>query len=78
MTPPTQAAIGFSPRWAASPIRFVTTSSATLAPPGAIPRRHVSTNLLGVEGVGRNPGRSARAYFDRLRDSADEWEPVLD
>jgi len=34
--------------------------------------------LLSVEGVGETRAGQLRAYFDRLRDSADEWEPVLD
>jgi diadenylate cyclase len=34
--------------------------------------------LLSVEGVGETRAGQLRAYFDRLRDTADEWEPVLD
>jgi diadenylate cyclase len=34
--------------------------------------------LLGVEGVGETRAGQLRAYFDRLRNNADEWEPVLD
>jgi diadenylate cyclase len=34
--------------------------------------------LLSVEGVGETRAGQLRAYFDRLRDNADEWEPVLD
>ncbi|MGH8871540.1 MAG: DNA integrity scanning diadenylate cyclase DisA [Acidimicrobiia bacterium] len=35
-------------------------------------------DLLRVEGVGETRAGQLRAYFDRLLDSADEWEPVLD
>jgi diadenylate cyclase len=35
-------------------------------------------DLLKVEGVGETRAGQLRAYFDRLLDSADEWEPVLD
>jgi diadenylate cyclase len=35
-------------------------------------------DLLGVEGVGETRAGQLRAYFDRLRDTADQWEPVLD
>jgi diadenylate cyclase len=35
-------------------------------------------DLLQVEGVGETRAGQLRAYFDRLLDSADEWEPVLD
>ena len=35
-------------------------------------------DFLSVEGVGETRAGQLRAYFDRLRDSADEWEPVLD
>ncbi|MGH3667873.1 MAG: hypothetical protein ACRDU7_06250, partial [Acidimicrobiia bacterium] len=35
-------------------------------------------DLLSVEGVGETRAGQLRAYFDRLRDSADEWESVLD
>jgi len=34
--------------------------------------------LLSVEGVGETRAGQLRAYFDRLRDTANEWEPVLD
>jgi diadenylate cyclase len=34
--------------------------------------------LLGVEGVGETRAGQLRAYFDRLLDKVDEWEPVLD
>lgn len=34
--------------------------------------------LLRVEGVGETRAGQLRAFFDRLLDSADEWEPVLD
>lgn len=35
-------------------------------------------DLLSVEGVGETRAGQLRADFDRLRDNADEWEPVLD
>jgi diadenylate cyclase len=35
-------------------------------------------DLLRVEGVGETRAGQLRAYFDRLLDSAQEWEPVLD
>jgi diadenylate cyclase len=35
-------------------------------------------DLLAVEGVGETRGGQLRAYFDRLLEKADEWEPVLD
>jgi diadenylate cyclase len=34
--------------------------------------------LLGIEGVGETRAGQLRAFFDRLLDSAHEWEPVLD
>jgi diadenylate cyclase len=34
--------------------------------------------LLSVEGVGETRAGQLRAYFDRLLDKVDEWEPVLD
>lgn len=34
--------------------------------------------LLAVEGVGETRAGQLRAYFDRLLDKVDEWEPVLD
>ena len=34
--------------------------------------------LLIVEGVGETRAGQLRAYFDRLLDKVDEWEPVLD
>jgi diadenylate cyclase len=34
--------------------------------------------LLSVEGVGETRAGQLRAFFDRLQDTADEWEPVLD
>ena len=34
--------------------------------------------LLSVEGVGETRAGQLRAYFDRLLDTVDEWEPVLD
>lgn len=34
--------------------------------------------LLAVEGVGETRAGQLRAFFDRLLDSAAEWEPVLD
>ncbi len=35
-------------------------------------------DLRRVEGVGETRAGQLRSYFDRLRDSAEEWEPVLD
>jgi len=35
-------------------------------------------DLLKVEGVGETRAGQLRAYFDRLLDKADEWDPVLD
>jgi diadenylate cyclase len=35
-------------------------------------------DLIKVEGVGETRAGQLRAYFDRLLDKADEWEPVLD
>ncbi|MGH8915817.1 MAG: DNA integrity scanning diadenylate cyclase DisA, partial [Acidimicrobiia bacterium] len=35
-------------------------------------------HLLHVEGVGETRAGQLRTYFDRLLDSASEWEPVLD
>jgi diadenylate cyclase len=35
-------------------------------------------DLLAVEGVGETRAGQLRAFFDRLLDSAHEWEPVLD
>ncbi len=35
-------------------------------------------DLRQVEGVGETRAGQLRSYFDRLRDSADEWEPALD
>ena len=37
-----------------------------------------AVDLLGVEGVGETRAGQLRAYFDRLLESADEWEPVID
>jgi diadenylate cyclase len=34
--------------------------------------------LLSVEGVGETRAGQLRANFDRLQDTADEWEPILD
>jgi diadenylate cyclase len=34
--------------------------------------------LLGVEGVGETRAGQLRAYFDRLLDTAHEWDPVFD
>jgi diadenylate cyclase len=34
--------------------------------------------LVAVEGVGETRAKQLRAFFERLLDSADEWEPVLD
>jgi diadenylate cyclase len=34
--------------------------------------------LLAIEGVGETRAGQLRAFFDRLLDSAHEWEPVLD
>jgi diadenylate cyclase len=34
--------------------------------------------LLAVEGVGETRAGQLRAFFDRLLDKVDEWEPVLD
>lgn len=34
--------------------------------------------LVAAEGVGETRAKQLRAFFDRLLDSADEWEPVLD
>jgi diadenylate cyclase len=34
--------------------------------------------LIRVEGVGETRAGQLRAFFDRLRDSVSEWEPVLD
>ena len=34
--------------------------------------------LLTVEGVGETRAGQLRAFFDRLQDTAEEWEPVLD
>ena len=35
-------------------------------------------DLLAVEGVGETRAGQLRAFFDRLLDSAEQWEPVLD
>lgn len=35
-------------------------------------------DLIRVEGVGETRAGQLRAFFDRLRDTASEWEPVLD
>jgi diadenylate cyclase len=35
-------------------------------------------DLIKVEGVGETRAGQLRAYFDRLLEKADEWEPVLD
>lgn len=36
------------------------------------------SDLVSVEGVGETRASQLRAFFDRLLDSAHEWEPVLD
>lgn len=40
--------------------------------------RASEADLITVEGVGETRASQLRAFFDRLLDSANEWEPVLD
>ena len=39
---------------------------------------HCAANLTSVEGVGETRAGQLRAFFDRLLESAHEWEPVFD